>query len=225
MPETRGSVAGDDRAAVVAIAGGDVDALAKVWRRHGGRVWVAAARICGGAAAEDAVQEVFLALWRRPEAFDGGRGSLRTFLVIQARARAVDMLRSQVAAERRDRRWMAEREVPQQAAGTAGWTENDRIDVQAALARLPSDERAAILLAYFGGRTYREVAALLGQPEGTIKSRIRMGLRRLGADDALVTDPSVVPSSPRRPQIAPPPPTGLPRPSQPQFPTPGPVVA
>ena len=183
----------DDRALVAAIARGDVDALTEAWRRHGARVWVRAAMICGAASAEDASQEVFLALWRRPEAFDRRRGSLRAFLVLQARARAVDILRARVAAERRDLCWAADRQRLPQVAGAVDWTENDWVDMQTALARLPARERDAIVLAYYVGFTYREVAAMLGQPEGTVKSRIRIGLLRLRADLALAMDQPATP--------------------------------
>jgi len=114
-------------------------------------------------AAEEVIQEVFLRLWHRPEKFDPERGSLRSFLLAQAHGRAVDLLQATAGYD-------LEHEV---------WDLTVADHVKEALSDLPDDERRAIELAYFGGRTYREVAALLDQPEGTVKSRIRAGLKRM----------------------------------------------
>ena len=169
-----------DAALVVAIGRWHDDALAEVFRRHGGAVFALARRVLGDQArAEEIVQEVFVRLWHQPEAFDPERGSLRSFLLAQTHGRSVDVLRSEGARrdrEQRDARSAAEagydleREVWDLAVA-------DR--VREALATLPDDERRPIELAYFGGRTYREVATELGAPEGTVKSRIRSGLKRL----------------------------------------------
>jgi RNA polymerase sigma-70 factor (ECF subfamily) len=169
-----------DAAVVVAIGRYRQDALAEAYRRHAGAVFALARRVLGDdAAAEEVVQEVFLRLWNMPERFDPGRGSLRSFLLAQAHGRAVDQLRSETSRKRREERdarstaeagYDLEREVWDMAVA-------DR--VKAAVDALPSDERRAIELAYFGGHTYREVAVTLGHPEGTVKSRIRSGLRRL----------------------------------------------
>ena len=129
--------------------------------------------------AEEVVQEVFLRLWDQPDKFDSDRGSLRSYLLAQCHGRAVDLLRSETSRRRRE-----ERDVRRTAE--AGYdlehevwdlTVADRVkDVVHAL---PEGERAAIELAYFGGFTYREVAVMLAQPEGTVKSRIRSGLKRM----------------------------------------------
>lgn len=170
-----------DSALVVAVGRYREDALAEAYRRHGGAVFGLARRVLGGdgAGAEEVVQEVFLRLWNSPDRFDPDRGSLRSFLLAQAHGRAVDLLRSDTARRRReerDARWTAEagydveREV---------WDLAEAERVRQALGVLSEDERRAIELAYFGGRTYREVAVLLGAPEGTVKTRIRVGLRRM----------------------------------------------
>lgn len=175
-----------DAALVVAIGRWQQDALAEVYRRHGGAVFHLARNVLSDASrAEEIVQEVFLRLWNSPERFDPDRGSLRSFLLVQAHARSVDVVRSDVA--RRDREDRMSRE-----AATAGYDlEHEALDlvvgehVKDALAALSDGERRAIELAYFGGHTYREVARVLGEPEGTVKSRIRSGLVRLrGALDA-----------------------------------------
>jgi RNA polymerase sigma-70 factor, ECF subfamily len=169
-----------DTALVVAIGRWHEDALAELFRRHAGAVFGLARRVLGDAGrAEEIVQEVFVRLWNEPERFDPERGSLRSFLLAQAHGRAVDVLRSDSARKDREERdarrtaesgYDVEREV---------WDLAVADTVRKAVDTLPEDERRAIQLAYFGGRTYREVAAALGAPEGTVKSRIRSGLMRL----------------------------------------------
>ncbi len=169
-----------DAALVVAMGRYHQEALAEAYRRHAGAVFGLARRLLGDQAlAEEVVQEVFLRLWNQPERFDPERGSLRSFLLAHAHGRSVDLLRSEGARRQRE-----EREARRTAE--AGYDIEHEVGdlataehVRRALAAIPDGERAAIELAYFGGHTYREVASLLAQPEGTVKSRIRSGLRRL----------------------------------------------
>lgn len=169
-----------DQALVVAIGRWHEDALAEAYRRHGGAVFSLARRVLADlVSAEEVLQEVFLRLWNQPEKFDAERGSLRSYLLAQAHGRAVDLLRSEGSRRRRE-----EREARQTAEGGYDlerevWDLTVASRVKEAVAVLPQDERRAIELAYFGGHTYREVATMLGQPEGTVKSRIRAGLKRL----------------------------------------------
>ena len=169
-----------DAALVVAIGRWHEDALAELFRRHAGAVFGLARRVLGEAGrAEEIVQEVFVRLWNQPERFDPERGSLRSFLLAQAHGPAVDVLRSDSAR----REW--EQSDARRAAEAGYDVEREVWDlavaesVRKAVHTLPEDERRAIELAYFGGRTYREVAMALGAPEGTVKSRIRSGLKRL----------------------------------------------
>jgi RNA polymerase sigma-70 factor (ECF subfamily) len=172
-----------DGALVVAIGRWREDALAEAYRRHAGALYGLARQVLGDPAiAEEVVQEVFLRLWNEPERFDPERGSLRSFLLAQAHGRAVDMLRADTSRRRRE-----EREARQTAEGGYDiehevWDIAVAERVKHAVSLLPEDERRAIQLAYFGGRTYREVAVALGAPEGTVKSRIRTGLRRMRAE-------------------------------------------
>lgn len=162
------------------------DALAELYRRHAGAVYGLAKRVLWDAAmAEEVVQEIFLRLWSAPERFDPERGTLRSFLLAQAHGKSVDQLRSE--SSRRDRE-------AREALGTAaaGYdVEHEVFDltvaeqVREALVELPDDQRRPIELAYFGGHSYREVATMLGQPEGTVKSRIRAGLGRMHSHLAL----------------------------------------
>jgi RNA polymerase sigma-70 factor (ECF subfamily) len=164
----------------MAIARWDQEALAEVYRRNAGPVFGLARRVLGDAAvAEEVVQEVFLRLWHEPGRYDPERGSLRTFLLSQVHSRAVDMLRSDTARRQRE-----VRDARSTASGQYD-VEHEFLDiavaegVRDAMGVLQPSERSAIELAYFGGHTYREVASILGEPEGTIKSRIRSGMRRM----------------------------------------------
>jgi RNA polymerase sigma-70 factor (ECF subfamily) len=169
-----------DAALVVAIGRWRQDALAEAYRRHAGAAFALARRLLGDRdLAEEVLQEVFLRLWNAPERFDPERGSLRSYLLAQIHGRSVDLLRSETSRRRRE-----EREARETAEHGVD-IEREVIDLSVAdqikdvVAELPVDERRAIELAYFGGHTYRQVAVLLDQPEGTVKSRIRSGLRRM----------------------------------------------
>ena len=174
-----------DAALVVAIGRWREDALAEVYRRHGGAAYALARRLLNdNQLAEEVLQEVFLRLWNTPERFDSERGSLRAYLLAQTHGRSVDLLRSETSRRRRE-----EREA-RRSPVFGDDIEREVIDltvsekVKEVVAGLPTDERQAIELAYFGGHTYREVAVMLETPEGTVKSRIRSGLRRLRTDMA-----------------------------------------
>ena len=172
-----------DASLVVSVGRYDEAALAELYRRHGGALFALARRVIGAVPqAEEVVQEVFLRLWRSPERFDPERGSLRTFLLSQTHSRSIDLIRSETSRRNRE-----EREL--RLAAEAGYDiEREVVDlvvadkVRDALKHLDEAERMPILLAYFGGYTYREVAELLDMPEGTTKSRIRTGLRQLRAE-------------------------------------------
>jgi RNA polymerase sigma-70 factor, ECF subfamily len=169
-----------DASLVLGLARYQQEALGELYRRHAGAVFGLSKRLLNDQAkAEEVVQEVFLRLWNRPERFDAERGSLRSFLLAQTHGRSVDILRSDTARRRRE-----ERDARQAAEG--GYDLDHEVwdlalaeHVRTALEALHPGERAALELAYFGGRTYREVAVELGEPEGTVKSRIRTGLKKL----------------------------------------------
>lgn len=178
------AAAGDERL-VIALAGRDVRALEALYDRYGDYVYSVSLRVVGDAQlAEDIAQEVFLRLWRRPELFDASRGRFLTWLLSVARNKAIDERRS------RGRRFRHENppgsvsdEVPAAAEDPvdSAVLADDRIVIQKALALLPTEQRLAIQLAYFGGYTQQEIAAGLKQPLGTVKTRIRLGLQKLRA--------------------------------------------
>ena len=169
-----------DAALVVAIGRWRQDALAEAYRRHAGAVFGLANRVLADRTlAEEIVQEVFLRLWDSPDRFDPERGSLRSFLLAQCHGRSVDLVRSEQARRGREEREHRKRAEAGYDLEHEVWDMAVAEHVREALDELPVDERRVIELAYFGGHTYREVAAMLDQPEGTVKSRIRSGLRRL----------------------------------------------
>jgi RNA polymerase sigma-70 factor (ECF subfamily) len=170
----------DDARLIDAVCRRDQDALAEAYRRHGDGVYGLVRRVLADSAmAEEVTQEVFLRLWDEPHRFDADRGALRSFLLRQAHSRAVERVRSEEARRRREERVDRENvpappDVEQQAM--------DGLSSEAvaqALATLNEGEREAIVLAYFGGHSYRDVALRLDLPEGTVKSRIRLGLAKL----------------------------------------------
>ena len=161
------------------LQSGDEAALREAIGLYGGVVLGMARRILfEPAMAEEVAQDTFLALWRRPGAFDPSRGSLQSFLLGVARNKAIDLVRKEEARGRVGDLLMAEAETAQTVENPTDRLA-ERREVQDALSQLSKVQREAIVLAYFGGRTYREVAAELGIPEGTAKTRLRDGLIKL----------------------------------------------
>ncbi len=168
-----------DTALVIAIGRWQEVALAELYRRHGAAVHNLAKRvIASDTLADEVTQEVFFELWRKPEHFDPSRGSLRTLLLTKTHGKAVDLVRAEEALHAREGR--SARSSPTSYDLTHySWDLAVADQVKTALGGLPGNERQAIEMAYFDGLTYQQVAEKLIEPEGTIKSRIRSGLRRL----------------------------------------------
>lgn len=168
----------DDAGLVQGVLDRDETALEAIYRAHGGAVKGMARRVLSDdTLAEDVVQDVFVSFWKAPERFDGSRGSLRTYLLTIAHRRAVDLVRSEVARTQREEKQPPPVEVIDLESEI--WQRSQSEIVRDAVANLGEDERKAISLAYFGGLTYVEVAKALDEPEGTVKSRIRSGMKKL----------------------------------------------
>ena len=163
------------------LAAGDDRALAEAYDQLGPAVYGAALRVLGQwTAAQDVAQDVFVELWSHPDRYDPAAGSLRTYLTVLARRRAIDVVRSELRRIARQER--NHRLTPQQGIASP----SDEVEaaeaagvVRAAVRLLPGSQREVVELAYFGGLSYREVALAIGIPEGTAKSRLRLALAKL----------------------------------------------
>ena len=170
-----------DASLVARIAVGDERALQMIYERYSPLVYGLSRRVTASTAhAEEITQEVFVYLWQNPDRFDAERGSLRAFLGAVAHRRSVDEVR------RSTRRTAREDRVGSDASNLDVIEISDTVErsqtaerVRAAVSSLPEQQREAVLLAYFGGCTFRQVAEQLGIPEGTAKSRLRLGLSKL----------------------------------------------
>ena len=174
-------VGGSDALLAARLAAGDDHALAEVFDRLGPAVHGAALRVLGtGAAAQDVVQDVFVELWSHPDRYDPAAGTLRTFLMVQARHRAVDVVRSELRRIGRQERHhrLTPGQVPPSPCDEVTAAEAASA-VRAAVQQLPDGQRRVVELAYFKGLTCREVALAAGIPEGTAKSRLRLALAKL----------------------------------------------
>jgi len=165
------------------LASGDETALGEIYDAHSGLVYRLALRVTQSRElAEDVTQEVFGFLWERPLAFDPAKGTLRSWLSLLAHRRSVECVRRE---ERRRHPLGSDDQVLPGVDETVTdevYREHMRTVVLAAVARLPDHLRQVIELAYYQGHTYRQVAVECGQPEGTVKSRIRVALARIAQD-------------------------------------------
>ena len=167
-----------DEALVALAARSEESALAELYDRFGRTAYGLALRILRDPAlAEDAVQDAFLAIWRTAPQFMPERGRASTWILTLVHRRAVDTVRR----EQRRRADALERAPEPSVEGVEedAWLRLQRERVQSALARLPDAQREALELAYYGGFSQSELAERLGQPLGTIKSRMFSGLARM----------------------------------------------
>jgi RNA polymerase sigma-70 factor (ECF subfamily) len=163
----------------------DERALERLYDRYGRATYSLVLKMLRDPArAEEVSQEVFLKLWRRPESYVAGRGSFATWLLSVAHHRAVDELR----ARRHEVYSLVSDESPPRELiddGTdladGAWLREQRAAVRTALATLPPSQRQAVELAYFAGLTQREISERLGEPLGTVKTRIRLAMQKLRA--------------------------------------------
>ena len=160
------------------------EAFQRVYAAHAKRVYANAYRVLHDAAkAEDTTQDVFLRFWLHPERFDPSRGELGSYLALMARSRALDIARSEAAAARAGDRLEAAVSTDPPAAEKP----DERIQrheqahrLRAAVACLPKPQREAVALAFWADMPAREIAEHTGVPLGTARSRLRLGLEKLG---------------------------------------------
>jgi RNA polymerase sigma factor (sigma-70 family) len=166
------------------VAAGERGALDDLYERFRRPAFALARRVLADdVLAEDVLQDVFLGIWRDPGAFDGSRGNVASWLLAMVHHKAVDAVRREESHRRRRAR--AEEDLvlsaPTQTTDVED-TASERLvaeRVRAALHALPAPQREALTLAYYGGYTQREVAALTDTPLGTVKTRMLAGMRRL----------------------------------------------
>jgi RNA polymerase sigma factor (sigma-70 family) len=169
------------------IRAGDRSAVDALYDLFGRPAFALARRILqDDGLAEDVVQEVFLTVWRAPDAFDERRAAVSSWLLAMVHHKAVDAVRREEAHRRRGRR--AEEDMALDVPAATRDAEEQAVDrvvsqqVRDALGELPAPQREALALAYYGGYTQREVAALTGVPLGTVKTRMLSGMRRMRRD-------------------------------------------
>lgn len=154
----------------------------RAYRENKGAMFAAAQRVLrDAAAAEDVVQDVFMQLWRNPKAYDSRRGSLSTYLTLIARSRAVDRWRTRSARDAAVERSADEKRSlahESESADEPVFRRETSRRLLGALDTLPSDQREAVLLAFGGGMTAREISQAARVPLGTAKSRVRLGLQK-----------------------------------------------
>ena len=167
-----------DRRLIEAVQSGDRAALARLYDRHAPAMLGSALRILGGRAeAEDLVHDVFIEAWKRADAHDARRGSVRAWLLMRVRSRGIDRLRALDTARRHG---LTQREeAPLVSPPPGPDVEADHRRASRALALLGDAQRVVLEAAYFEGLTHREIAERLGIPIGTVKSRLSAALARL----------------------------------------------
>lgn len=163
-----------------AIVSRDQRAFAELFRRHYRLVmWSSQTILVNTAESEDVAAEVLFNFWLEPEKFDPSRGTLLSYLRVKAKGRSVDIVRAEASRYRRERNHADRSGAVELGVDARIISIETKVRLREALAQLSTEERESIELAYFGGLTYVAVAQHLGEPEGTVKSRIRSGMGRL----------------------------------------------
>lgn len=175
-----------DELLILRVVQGDVVAFTELYDRYARPVYAMMVHMVGRAEAEEIVQEVFLRLWNRADQFDASRGSFKSWFMAVARYRALDELRRRS----RQQQMIVAEEVDQLLANAADpmvdvekevGRRQDGEAVLQALKTLPAEQRRALVLAYFGGLSQSSIAQRLDWPLGTVKKRVRLGLKKLRA--------------------------------------------
>ncbi len=163
------------------MEGGDAEAFAALYDRHSRAAYSLSYRMMGEKqAAEDLTQDAFLKVWRSAGGYRSERGSVRTWILSIVHNRGIDQLRSMASRRRTQDRveQSAPRSQPSEAFSEA-WRNRQREQIREALNTLPSEQLKILELAYFSGYTHVEISNLLGLPLGTVKGRMRLGLKKI----------------------------------------------
>lgn len=174
----------DDLTQWLQLQGGQVQALASLYDRHAGLVYGIALQVLGNPQeAEDLTQDIFIRLADRQRSnYDPKRGSLRTFLAVLTRSRAIDRLRSRrsrIAAIDKVQNQLEVQQTPVDPLLSSVGAAETKAEVQQALSQLPDNQQKVLRLAYYEGLSQADIAEQLGEPLGTIKARARRGLLKL----------------------------------------------
>ena len=163
------------------VGRGDAEAFATLYDRHSRAAYSLAYRMMGERhAAEDVVQDSFLKVWRAATSYRAARASVRTWLLAIVHNRGIDQLRSTASRRRMQEKVEASAPTSQPSeAFSESWRNSQRDQVREALKSLPQEQLKVVELAYFSGYTHLEIAELLGLPLGTVKGRMRLGLKKM----------------------------------------------
>jgi len=181
MIESTDQARDEDSDLVERVKSGDTDALGVLYDRYAPLALAVAQRMVGDrGTAEDLVHDAFVALWQKIGRFDASRGTVRSWVLTIVRNRAIDRLRSsRVRRETDDPDEMPALTMGRDPTAEAAGGNLSAEQLRAAIDELPPEQRQAVELAYFGGRTYREIAVLTGVPQGTANGRLRLALGKL----------------------------------------------
>lgn len=170
-----------DEDLMACVEAGETGAFAVLYDRHSRAAYSLAYRMMGERqAAEDLIQDAFLKIWRSASAYQSERGSVRTWMLSIVHNRGVDQIRSSASRRRTQDRVEASAEKAQPSEAFAEtWRNSRRQQVREALENLPADQLRVLELAYFSGYTHVEIAELLDVPLGTVKGRMRLGLKKV----------------------------------------------
>jgi len=174
--ETQGSEVGDDKSLMERGRVREQQAMAEIFDRYAGLVYSVALRVLKDSGhAEDVTQEIFFQLWRNPDSFSSARGALATWLLVVARNRAIDHLRQRKPGEPVDEVVVAS------ATNVHSETERGIMmqRVRGIIGDLPQEQQRSLQMAFFDGLSHSEIAEKIGQPLGTVKTRIRSALTSL----------------------------------------------
>jgi RNA polymerase sigma-70 factor (ECF subfamily) len=167
------------------VVDGDSHAFALLYERHVRAAVALASQMCARRAiAEEVVQEAFLSFWRSRRHFDRSRGSVRAWVLGIVRNRAIDVLRQNIALRALDESDRGLEDLLEARGLTdveVGRRERAR-ELRVALDGLPPEQSCVITLAYYGGYTHTEIASMLDTPVGTVKGRMRLGLRKMAVN-------------------------------------------